>query len=97
MSVIPSPEEYHALFGFYPTSIGLRPRSYWTLDETNIDDDDRAAGAFPGCLCVKTRDGESNDMDLEALRLPNFVGTTQDAFDGTYRYYYYRPLDKVSS
>lgn len=78
------------IFGFAPDSIGLRHRAWWIV--TIPDEDDVEVGAQPGWLCVRARDGASNPMDLNALRMPNCVDTREDAFDRTYRYYWFKPL-----
>ena len=81
-------------FGFDPATIGLRHRGWWIIDEP--DEDDARAGAKKGYLCVKARDGASNPPDTKAGLYPNYVGTTQDDYDCTYRYYYYSPLAEYS-
>ena len=90
---VPADEEaarLHSLFGFHPTQIGLRHRAWWVVDAP--DDDDVAVGAGSGYLCVRARDGGSNDIDTEALRRENFHNTKEDDFDRTYRYYWFKPL-----
>lgn len=77
-------------FGFNPTDIGLRHRSWWVLEE--LDYDDEMAGAEIGWLCVRARDGASNPVDWGAARYPNFANATEDGFDCTYRHYYFKPL-----
>lgn len=79
-------------FGFDPTSIGLRHRAWNVI--TTPDDYDTEVGAKEGWLCVRARDGASNPIDGEALKLPNFFYTEEDTFDRTYRYYWFKPLDK---
>lgn len=77
-------------FGFDPTTIGLRYRSWRLVGKP---------GEHPGVvtrmgyLCVETRDGASNPIDPEATKKPNFVGSAEDSSDRTYRYYYYSPLE----
>ena len=90
---VPADEEaarLHSLFGFHPTQIGLRHRAWWVVDAP--DDDDVAVGAGSGYLCVRARDGGSNDIDTEALRRENFHNTKENDFDRTYRHYWFKPL-----
>lgn len=82
--------DYEKTFGFNPESIGHRYRAHHVIDKPDYDDE--MAGAKEGYLCVRARDGASNPIDPDACKLPNFVGTVEDGFDCTYRYYYYRPL-----
>lgn len=82
--------DYEKTFGFNPTSIGNRYRHHHLIGKPDYDDE--LAGAKEGYLCVRARDGASNPIDPDACRYPNFVGTAEDGFDATYRYYYYRPL-----
>lgn len=82
--------DHEKTFGFKPESIGNRYRHHWVITEP--DEDDERAGAKAGCLCVRARDGASNPVDAEACKHPNFIGTVEDYFDRTFRYYYYRPL-----
>lgn len=82
--------DYEKTFGFRPESIGNRYRHHWVITEP--DEDDERAGAKAGCLCVRARDGASNPVDAEACKHPNFIGTVEDDFDHTFRYYYYRTL-----
>lgn len=77
-------------FGFDPTRIGLRHRSWWIVSE--IEDEEERGGAQIGDLCVKARDGGLNPIDTNAFRSGNCVGSACDGFDQTYRYYYYRAL-----
>lgn len=83
-------EEIIKLFGINPDTIGLRNRGYWIID--SIDDEERYGNADIGYLCVKARDGGGNPMDIDAIKIPNCVGTSEDGFDCTYRYYYFKPL-----
>ncbi len=83
-------EEIKEVFGFDPNGIGNRPRGYWIVRE--VEGEEETAGAKEGDLCVKTRDGASNPICMSALQIPNCIGTAEDDFDCTYRYYYYRPL-----
>lgn len=78
------------VFGVDPETIGLRYRGWWILDE--IEDEESAGNAQIGFLAVRARDGGGNSVDMDALKLPNCVGTAQDTFDCTYRYYYFSPL-----
>lgn len=82
--------DYEKTFGFNPTSIGNRYRHHHLIDKPDYEDEQ--AGAKEGYLCVRARDGASNPIDPDACKHPNFVGTGEDDFDRTYRYYYYRPL-----
>jgi len=80
-------------FGVNPNSVGNRPRSFWIIDK--IEDEEEYGNAQIGDLCVKTRDGASNPIDPEAFKIGNCVGSSEDGFDCTYRYYYYKALDKA--
>ena len=82
-------------YGFNPESIGVRHRSWYVIDAPDETDED--AGASAGDLCVEARDGGSNDIDTAASKYPNYIGSVQDWFDETYRYYYYRPLNNERS
>lgn len=77
-------------FGVDPDAIGNRPRGWWIL--TKVEDEEEQGNAQIGDLCVKTRDGGSNPISAEAFQVGNCVGSAQDGFDCTYRYYYYRAL-----
>lgn len=79
-----------AAFGVDPEAVGNRPRGWWIVDE--VDDEERIADAQIGDLCVKTRDGASNPISAGAFRVGNCIGSAEDSFDHTYRYYYYRRL-----
>ena len=83
-------EEMIAKFGIDPEQTGNRPRSSWIVER--IDDEEEQGNAQIGFLCVKTRDGSANPICMEALQKPNCVGTAEDGFDRTYRYYYFKPL-----
>jgi len=83
-------EDIKNKFGLDPENIGLRHRGYWIVKE--IEDEEENAGAEIGDLCIKARDGGYNSIDNNAFNYSNFRGTTQDFFDSTYRYYYYKPL-----
>ena len=84
------------IFGFDPETIGLRHRSWWILSElSELDEEDINAGAKIGYLIVKARDGSSNPIDVNALKLSNFHNTICDDIDSTYRYYYFKPLPEV--
>lgn len=80
-------------FGFDPRSIGNRYRTHWIIVEP--DEDDESVGAEVGYLCVRARDGASNSMDYDAIRMPNFLATQEDGFDRTYRYYWFKPLEQA--
>ena len=77
-------------FGIDPNTIGNRHRSWWIID--TVGDEETNGGAKIGDLCVKTRDGASNQIDPEAFKVGNCVGSSEDGFDCTYRYYYYREI-----
>lgn len=83
-------EEAIEKFGIDPEITGNRPRGWWIVEE--IEDEEQSGNAQIGYLAVKTRDGGSNPISAEACKHPNFVGSSQDGFDCTYRYYYYAPL-----
>lgn len=76
-------------FGVNPETIGLKHRGYWIV--TEVEEEEEYGNAKIGYLCVKTRDGGSNPMDMNVLKIPNCVGTSEDGFDCTYRYYYFEP------
>jgi hypothetical protein len=84
------PDEIVNTFGFDPRDIGIRYRSWWIVGA--LGEAERDAQANIGDLCVMGRDGGSNTPDMSVGRYPNFVGTAQDWFDVTYRYYYFTPL-----
>ena len=88
-------EEIIEAFGVDPEKVGRRPRGWFIVEQ--IDDEEEIAGAQVGDLCVKTRDGGSNPIDPDAFRVGNCVGSAQDGFDFTYRYYYYRALNAEPS
>ena len=75
-------------YGIDPNSIGNRPRGWWIVDK--IEEEEERAGAKVGDLCVKTRDGGGNPIDPSAFKVGNCIGSAEDGFDRTYRYYYYR-------
>lgn len=79
------------VFGFDPETIGIRYRAWFIVAE--IEQEELHGNAKVGYLAVRARDGGGNEIDVEALKLSNFVGTAEDSFDCTYRYYYYRPLE----
>lgn len=83
-------EEAIETFGVDPEITGNRPRGWWIV--TAIDDEEEYGNAQIGDMCVKTRDGGSNPIDPDAFKVGNCVGSSEDGFDRTYRYYYYRPL-----
>jgi len=83
-------EEVVKKFGVDPEAVGNRPRGWWIVEEIESEEED--AGAQIGDLCVKTRDGASNPIDPNAFKIGNCIGSQQDSFDCTYRYYYYRPI-----
>jgi len=78
-------------FGFDPETIGLRHRGWWVLTKENIDEEDKEVAKI-GDLVVKTRDNGIDDIDIEAIKKPNFIGKKTDWFDSTYLYYYFRKL-----
>jgi len=75
-------------FGIDPETIGLRPRCWWIVEE--IQEEEESANAQLGDLCVKARDGGGNPIDPNAFKVGNCVGSAEDEFDRTYRFYYYR-------
>ncbi len=79
-------------FGLNPDAIGNRPRSWWIVE--TIEDEEAYVGAEIGNLCVKTRDGGSNPIDSDAFKEGDCIGTQEDGFDCTYRYYYYRAIEQ---
>ena len=84
-------EEIIKKFGFDPIRVGLRHRGYWIIEK--IEDEEIQGHAEIGYLCVKARDGGGNEIDTEAFKIGNCVGTAEDGFDETYRYYYYKPIE----
>ena len=76
------------IYGVNPEKVGKRNRGWAVVDE--IEEEEENAGAKIGDLRIRTRDGGYNPIDVEALKIENFVGTSNDCFDCTYRYYYYR-------
>jgi hypothetical protein len=86
-----SREEVIIKFGVDPEAVGNRPRGWWIVDE--IDSEEEQGGARVGDLCVKTRDGGSNPISAAAFQIGKCVGSSEDGFDRTYRYYYYRATD----
>jgi len=83
-------EEIVKKFGFDPELIGNRPRGWFIVEK--IEDEEEDAGAQIGDLCVKTRDGGSNLISASAFKIGNCIGSSEDGFDRTYRYYYYRAI-----
>lgn len=83
-------QEAVKVFGFDPATVGLRHRGWWIISEP--DDDDLQVGAKSGDLCVKARDGASNPIDVSAFKVGDCIGSLEDGFDCTYRYYWYRRL-----
>lgn len=77
-------------FGIDPETIGYRNRAWWIVER--IEDEEIYGQAEIGDLCVKTRDGGGNPIDINAFKVGNYVGTAEDCFDETYRYYYYRAI-----
>jgi hypothetical protein len=77
-------------FGFIPGVKGNRFRSWWIVEE--IGSEESQGNAEIGFLCIKSRDGGGNPIDMDAMQTPNCVGTAEDGFDPTYRYYYFKPL-----
>lgn len=86
-------EEAIEQFGIDPEQTGHRPRCWWIVEK--VEDEEASAGAEIGDLCVKTRDGASNPIDASAFRQGFCVGSSEDGFDCTYRYYYYRSIEKA--
>ena len=83
-------EEAIAKYGIDPETIGLRHRGWWIVGK--IEDEEEQGNAQLGDLCVKARDGGSNQVDVNAFRVGQCVGSSQDGFDCTYRYYFYRAI-----
>lgn len=81
-------KEATKIYGLNPETIGIRHRAWGIVQE--IEDEENVAGAEIGDLVVRARDG--NIPDPTAFRAPNYRGTAQNGFDGTYRYYYFSPL-----
>jgi hypothetical protein len=88
-------EEVIAKFGVDPERVGNRPRGWWIIEQ--IEEEEKSGGAAIGDLCVKTRDGASNPIDVGAFKIGNCVGSSEDGFDCTYRYYYYRALPTLGA
>ena len=84
-------KEIEALFGLDPREIGIRFRDFWIINEP----DPLIDYAKKGYLAVEARDGASNEPDCSVGKYSNYVGTAEDDFDRTYRYYYFKPLQKV--
>lgn len=80
--------EIMSKFGVKPTHIGIRYRGHCIV--AMIEEEEQSAGAQVGDLCVRTRDGGSNPIDMGTLKIENCIGTAQDEEDHTYRYYYFR-------
>lgn len=78
-------------FGFNPVDIGLRYRGFYIIKTP----DPFSAYAKKGYLAVEARDGASNEPDCSVGKYPNYVGTEEDDFDRTYRYYYFKPVKDV--
>ena len=76
------------IYGVNPKKIGKRNRGWWVVDK--IEEEENNACAEIGDLCIKTRDGNCDPIDTKALKIKNFVGTSNGSFDCTYLYYYYR-------
>ncbi len=85
-------EDIIKLFGFNPEQVGLRHRGFWIVDKVEYEESE--AGATTGDLCIKARDGGGNPPDCNAGKYGNYIGTSCDRFDETYRYYFYRPLER---
>ena len=83
-------EKVKEMFGFDPTMIGIRYRGFSVLTK----DDPCSSYAKAGRLSVCARDGGGNEPDCSVGKYPNYIGTECDEGDETYRYYYFRPLEK---
>lgn len=70
-------DEIKELFGFDPAIIGMRYRGFWIIDKPDPWSYYEKEGYLPDCSVGK---------------YPNYVGTEQDSFDCTYRYYYFKSL-----
>lgn len=91
----PADNDMIAMFGFHPSEVGNRPRGWWVIDEEgkdSLDSPDEYAGASVGDLVIRARDGGDNEPDCRAGAHGNYIGTSQEDFDYTYRRYYYRRL-----
>jgi len=87
-------EEIEKTFGFNPGLAGNRPRGYWIVEKKKTCEE--LYWPVPtGYLCIKTRDGGSNDICEVLSKLPNFIYSVEDSFDETYRYYYFKPLSEL--
>jgi hypothetical protein len=80
--------EVKTKFGLNPEETGNRPRGFWVLEAPDEDWPDIPVGS----LVVKSRDGASNPISVEAMQHSNCIGSVEDDFDCTYRYYFYKPL-----
>lgn len=81
-------KEAKRIFGIDPTIIGIRHRGFWISKE----DDEDSEYDKKGYLGIKARDGAGNELDCSVGKYPNYVGTEEDDFDPTFRYYYFKPL-----
>lgn len=87
------PNEIVERFGFDPRQVGRRFRGWFVVEE--VGSEEALAGAEVGDLGVRARDGAANPPDVRAGARRNYVGTAEDGFDRTYRYYYFHPLEEV--
>lgn len=87
-------EEAIYKFSRDPETIGEKHRNWWIVEELKTEE--IAAGASIGDLCVLTRDGDRNPIDTRALRLANFIGTSECTDDPNFRHYYFRPTRWVT-
>lgn len=83
-------EKIKETFGLDPREIGLRFRDFWVVQKN----DPYISYERKGYLLVSARDGAGNEPDCSVGKYPNYVGTVEDDFDRTYRYYYFKPIKK---
>lgn len=84
-------EEVKEQFGFNPETIGIRYRGWWIVEQ--IETEEKTLDVQYGDLCIKSRDGAGNPIDLSAERYGHYLGSIEDGFDTTYRYYFYRKIN----
>lgn len=83
---------FKKVYGFDPRKVGLRHRAYWVVGNEGYEYEFEQEK--DGNLCVKARDGGSNEPDCSAGSYGEYIGSVCDSFDITYRYYFYEPLLK---
>lgn len=78
--------EIQVEYGVDPQSMGNRYRRHWIAVEGENE-------RYPaGTLVVRSRDGSSNPICIDTIKIDNCFDTFEDNFDPTYRYYLFRPL-----